>query len=131
MGYLKVILFILLIFSLEKKSVAQGTATGCLLPDNKVYTSPTTVLGTTIYSNTPSVSLSTNYCTWTAPSTTSCNVCTGSLNLISLVCLGGPVVQGQEGVFTMVECPIDNITWLILFVSGFFGIAAIKKMGIT
>ncbi|RYF22994.1 MAG: hypothetical protein EOO42_07910 [Flavobacteriales bacterium] len=81
----------------------QGNATGCLLPNGRVYTSKG-LLGT--YFNSASTGLSTNYCSWAPVSGPTCHVCNGGLNVFG-VCLSG-TISGVEGTFTMVACPLDD-----------------------
>ncbi|ARS38492.1 hypothetical protein CA265_01845 [Sphingobacteriaceae bacterium GW460-11-11-14-LB5] len=122
------LLAIILLFTLNPLSVtAQGTVDGCLLSDNLVYTDYTSLLGARLYSSTPTTSLSANYCSWTASSTVSCNVCFGAINALALLCVGGPVVGGQRGVYTMVECNLDDHSWVLGAAAGLFGLFIIKR----
>lgn len=113
---------------------AQGTATGCLIPySNRVYTSNALeVLGTSqLYNNSPFTSLSSNYCSWT-PGTTasSCVICDGTLGVDLLgikICLLGTFRYGYQGTFTMVECNLDDHSWLFGAAAGVFGIFIIRK----
>ncbi|WP_293789505.1 hypothetical protein [uncultured Pedobacter sp.] len=106
---------------------AQGSASGCLLPDNKVYTSYTELAGLKLYSSSSSASLSSNYCSWTSASTVPCSVCFGTINAVGLLCVGGTTVNGREGIFTMVECDLDDQTWLFGAAASLFGIFLIRK----
>ncbi|WP_412467673.1 hypothetical protein [Pedobacter sp. KLB.chiD] len=106
---------------------AQGTASGCLLPDNKVYTTYTSLAGLRLYSNSSSASLSSNYCNWTSASTAPCSVCFGTINAVGLLCVGGTTVNGREGVFTMVECGLDGQTWLFGAAASLFSIFIFRK----
>lgn len=122
------IIAIILLLSLNRLSaIAQGTVDGCLLSDNLVYTDYTSLLGARLYSSSPSSSLSANYCSWTASSTVSCNVCFGSINALALLCVGGPVVGGQRGVYTMVECNLDDYSWTLGAAAGLFGVFIIRR----
>ncbi|MDN3586219.1 hypothetical protein QWY86_06045 [Pedobacter aquatilis] len=106
-------------------SNAQGTADGCLLPDNRVYTSYSSLLGARLYSGAEFTSLTPNYCSWSASSSSSCNVCFGSINVLALLCVDGPVVSGQRAIYTMVECGLDDYLWTFgaaLGLTGIFGI---------
>lgn len=107
-------------------SFAQGTVDGCLLSDNRVYTSYTSLLGARLYSDSPYTALSTNYCSWTASSTVSCDVCFGSINVLALLCVGS-VSSGQRAVYTMVECNLDDYTWTFGAAAGLFGIFVIRR----
>lgn len=119
--------FLLLIFITSICSFAQGTADGCLLSDNRVYTSYTSLLGARLYSGSPYASLSPNYCSWTASSTVSCNVCFGSINALALLCVGGPVLSGQQAVYTMVQCNLDDYSWTFGAAASIFGIFVIRR----
>lgn len=108
---------------------AQGSASGCLLPDNKVYTSYTALAGLKLYSDSPSASFSSNYCSWTSASTVPCTVCFGTINAVGLLCVGAgaTTVNGREGTFTMVECDLDGQAWFFGAAAGLFGIFVIRK----
>jgi hypothetical protein len=82
---------------------SQGSETGCLLLNNRVYTNKG-LLGT--YFNNASTGLSTNYCSWTPTTGPTCYVCNGGLNILG-ACLSG-TTSGVEGTFTMVACPLDD-----------------------
>ncbi|RZK19731.1 MAG: hypothetical protein EOO43_11550 [Flavobacterium sp.] len=111
MKYFRFLLLIVSIFT-SFNSLAQS---GCLLSDGRLFT---TYQGGGIlprlYNSSPSISLAPGYCSWGPTSSTSCNVCLGSINVISLVCLGGPVVAGHSGNYTMIQCPIDDYAWLLV-----------------
>jgi hypothetical protein len=124
---------ILLFFSLNSLTVfAQGSASGCLLPDNKVYTNKP-VLSGTVYDSSTAVSLSANYCSWTPTSSSTCSVCfNGLINALGLcVSLNGNnpanIVYGTSGTFTMVQCDLDDYTWLFGATASLFGIFIIRK----
>jgi hypothetical protein len=127
------IIAIILLFSLNPLGAfAQGPATGCLLSDNKVYTSKP-LLSATMYDPSPATPLSDNYCSWTPVSTTDCSVCfNGLINALGL-CVGldifnpPTIVNGKSGTFTMVECNLDDHSWLLGAVAGLFGMLIIKK----
>lgn len=124
------LLVIVLLFSLNPVGAfAQGSATGCLLSDNKVYTSYTSLAGLRLYSDSPSAILSSNYCTWTSPSTVPCTVCFGTINAVGLLCIGigSYTVNGQQGTFTMVECNLDDYTWTLGAAAGLFGVFVIRR----
>ncbi len=127
------LLFIFLVTTLiSLRTLAQGSATGCLLPDNKVYTNYSSLSGLRLYSNSTSTTLSSNYCRWTSASTAPCTVCFGTINAAGLLCMGNgaTTVSGQEGVFTMVQCDLDGHTWLFCAAAGLFGILIIRKRNI-
>ncbi|WP_316782875.1 hypothetical protein [Pedobacter frigiditerrae] len=91
---------------LTTSTFSQGSATGCLLPDNRVYT-PTGLLGG--YSSNVSTGLSSNYCSWTPTSGSPCQVCIGFLSGLTGLCLSGNYMTGGiSGTFTMVACPLDD-----------------------
>jgi len=121
---------ILLFFSLNSLTgFAQGSASGCLLPDNKVYTNYSSLAGLRLYSNSSTVSLSNNYCSWTSASTAPCTVCFGTINAVGLLCIGtgATTVTGQEGIFTMVECDLDGHTLLFGAAASLLGLFIIRK----
>ncbi|WP_406825691.1 hypothetical protein [Pedobacter sp. KACC 23697] len=125
---------LVLIFLTYECSFAQGSASGCFIPYyNRVYTSNALeVLGSSqLFNNSPSVGLSTNYCSWTPSATaSSCVICDGTLGLDVLgarVCLLGSFRYGSAGTFTMVECDLDDHTWLFGAAAGLFGILIIRK----
>ncbi|RZK35224.1 MAG: hypothetical protein EOO90_29535 [Pedobacter sp.] len=101
----KIILVICLCFYAPLYSYGQD---GCLLPSKTLYTSYSSLLGVRMYYNSPSTPLSGGYCSWEASSTVSCNVCMGSINVLSLLCIGGPVVSGERGNYQMIPCSIDE-----------------------
>lgn len=101
---------------------AQGSATGCLLPTNRVYTSQG-LLGT--YNHTPSVGLSTNYCSWTPKTGPDCFVCNTALNVAGL-CLTTST-RGIQGTFTMVICDFDKSSSALLAFSGVMGVMFIRR----
>jgi len=97
-------LWLLICFSLVSLTAfSQGSETGCLLPNNRVYTNKG-ILGT--YFSSPSTGLSTDYCSWSPNSGPICYVCNGTLNIFG-VCLTA-TTQGVEGTFTMVACSLDD-----------------------
>jgi len=113
---------------------AQGSATGCLVPYyNRVYTSNAfELLGSAqLFNNTPSTGLSPNYCSWTPSSTgASCVICDGLLgvDLVGIkVCLLGQFRYGSQGMFTMVECNLDDHSWVFGAAAGLFGIFIIRR----
>lgn len=115
-------------------SFAQGSATGCLVPFyNRVYTSNTLeILGTSqLFNNSPSIGLSSNYCSWTPSSTSaSCVICDGVLgvDLAGIkVCLLGQFRYGSQGTFTMVECDLDDYSWTFGAVAGLFGVFVLRR----
>ncbi|RZK36804.1 MAG: hypothetical protein EOO90_26660 [Pedobacter sp.] len=108
-------------------ALAQGSASGCLLNDNRVYTSYTSLLGARLYASGPSIALSPNYCSWSGPKIVTCNVCFGAINAVGLLCIGGPVLQGHEGVYTMVECNLDDYSWALGASAAFVGFFVIRK----
>lgn len=128
----KWLLFLFCLFTHISLS-AQGSRTGCLLPDNKVYT-VTTVGLYKFNSNTGVVALSLGYCNWTPTGGITCTVCfdnNGAYNNGGNC--GGSSTNEQSGVyntFTMVLCPLDDhIAFLALLISvfGFFHLR-IKKL---
>lgn len=126
-------LFVILLFSLNALNLfAQGSASGCLLPDNKVYTNYSSLAGLRLYSSSSSAVLSNNYCSWTSASTAPCTVCFGTINAAGLLCTGtgAATVTGQEGIFTMVQCDLDDYTWLFGAAASVFGIFMIRKRDI-
>lgn len=131
---MKALCIFLLVTMFSLCSFAQGSATGCLIPyDNRVYTSNALeVLGTSqLFNNSPSTGLSANYCSWTPSSTAaSCVICDGLLGLDLAgirVCLLGQFRYGSQGTFTMVECNLDDHSWLFGAAAGLFGILIIRK----
>lgn len=135
---------IILFFSLNSLTVfAQGTVNGCLITSsNVVYTSKEGFLvnevlkvllgGNDSYASTSGVPLSSNYCSWSpAPSgTINCGVCTNySLNVLGAVtgCQSGAMLQGYVGTYTMVQCDLDDYTWLFGATASLFGIFIIRK----
>ncbi|MBO9673035.1 MAG: hypothetical protein J7577_06300 [Sphingobacteriaceae bacterium] len=130
--------FFILIFLIPTFSYAQGSATGCLITDggannNKVYTSKTVNLltgGYALYNNAPSISLSTDYCSWQTVSATgnTCGVCSllGVCALGVCACLG-TTSYGFEGEFNMVACNLDDYTWTLGAAAGLFGIFIIRN----
>ncbi|TCC92240.1 hypothetical protein EZ428_10970 [Pedobacter frigiditerrae] len=104
---------------------SQGSATGCLLPNNIVYTSKG-ILGT--YYNNVFTGLSTNYCSWTPVTGPTCLVCNGGLNVFG-VCLSG-TTSGVEGTFTMVACPLDDYAGVFALIAAGTGACYLyrKKM---
>lgn len=99
---------------------AQGSATGCLLPNNRVYTNPGAIIPTYYYSNFY-VELSDNYCSWTPSTGPACTVCFGGLNVLG-VCLGSTGVAGVQGTFTMVPCDLDGKSPIILLLACILGV---------
>lgn len=131
---MRVFCFFLLIFLSIISCYGQGTATGCLIPfNNRVYTSNALeILGTSqLYNNSPYTPLSTDYCSWTPSSTAaSCVVCDGTLGLDLVgikICLFGTFRYGSEGTFTMVQCDLDDHSWLFGAAAGLFGLLVIRK----
>lgn len=123
------LLVIVLLFSLNSLTVlAQGSANGCLLSDNKVYTYKP-LLSATMYNSSPAISLSDNYCTWTPESTTDCSVCfNGLINALGLcIGLGSNTADGKSGIFTMVECNLDDYSWTLGAAAGLFGVFVIRR----
>ncbi|WP_167293120.1 MULTISPECIES: hypothetical protein [unclassified Pedobacter] len=98
-----------------------------------VYTSNALeVLGSSqLYNKSPSTSLSANYCSWTPSSTaSSCVICDGTLgvDLFGIkICLLGSFRYGSEGTFTMVECNLDDHSWLLGAAAGLFGLLIIRR----
>lgn len=104
---MRIILLIFSILFVSSNTFAQGTKTGCLLPNNIVYTSQSNK-GPKHYRQSPATPLSINYCSWTPSTTgTSCTVCIGSVNNGNGNC-SGTIQNGYKGTFTMVACPIDE-----------------------
>jgi len=101
---------------------AQGSATGCLVPSNRVYTSQG-LLGT--YNNSPSVGLSMNYCSWAPTTGAECYVCNTALNVAG-VCLSAST-RGIQGTFTMVICDFDKSSSALLAFSGVMGVLFIRR----
>ncbi|MFD2582225.1 hypothetical protein ACFSR6_06985 [Pedobacter vanadiisoli] len=122
---------------------AQGSATGCLIPSqNTVYQTPEDGLinailkvllgGNPSYSASSGINLSSNYCSWTPAPTGSfsCGVCTTyTFNILGIVngCQTGAMLEGYVGTYTMVECNLDDHTWLFGAAIGLFGILIIRK----
>ena len=103
-------LVIFFCFFVSINALAQS---GCLLDDGRLYTTYSGGFITArLYHGSP-MYLTSGYCSWSSSSTTSCKVCLGSINIGSLICFGA-VEDGEQGNFTMVECPIDDYTWLLL-----------------
>ncbi len=128
---MKCIRVLILISVFSTNAFAQGSASGCLLSDNRVYTSYTSLLGARLYASGPSISLSPNYCSWSGPKSVNCNVCFGAINAAGLLCIGGPVLQGHQGFYTMVECSIDDYSWALSAFAAALGLIFIRKRKIT
>ncbi|WP_316765166.1 hypothetical protein [Pedobacter frigiditerrae] len=80
----------------------------CLL-GNRVYTSSVLLsIGSVAYKSSPALDVDGSInCGWTATSLTGnpCKVCS---SLLGLICLSYMPGTGQEGIFTMVACPLDD-----------------------
>lgn len=114
---------IMLMFLFTLNCYSQGTATGCLLPNNRVYTSEGMF---NVYRNDPSTGLSVDYCRWTPNSGVRCDVCNGMLNVEGMCLVGS--TPGIENTFSMVHCPIDsNVYILILIIAGTGGYFISRK----
>lgn len=126
--YKNILFFLLIFLGLMSKSFAQGSVTGCLLPNNTVYSND--FMGNASYYEytSPFTPLSNNYCYWTPGSTgVSCNVCTGYINLGIFGYLPVGCTTGIKGTFTMVMCPIDSNVLFLMGVSTFLGFFMIRK----
>lgn len=130
---MRIVCFFLLFFLPIISCYGQGSATGCLIPGEQIVY-PDGALkvlsnGNSIYYETNPKSLDANYCYWTPPSTAnSCTVCTGLGLCIANVCLCiGAQKDGYTGTFTMVECNLDDHSWLFGAAAGLFGILIIRK----
>jgi len=135
--------FFLLIFLPIISCYGQGSATGCLVPSqNIVYQNPEDGLvnailklllgGNPSYSAASGANLSSNYCSWTPAPTGSfnCGVCTAySFNILGVVngCQTGAMLEGYIGTYTMVECNLDDHSWLFGAAAGLFGIFIIRR----
>jgi len=108
---MKNITLIISILSFTINCYSQQTATGCLLPDNRVYTDKGN-LG--LYNNSPSQGLDADYCEWSQNTGANCFVCNGYLNHGG-VCLSGGSF-GIENTFSMVACPIDDYAPLLCII---------------
>jgi hypothetical protein len=110
---------------------AQGSKTGCLLSDNKVYTTTTAGLYK-FNSNTGVVALSSGYCSWTPTGGIPCTVCfdqNGAYNGGGNCSGSGNVQSGVYNTFTMVLCPLDNyIPFLIIAIIGLAGFHLRRNM---
>ena len=137
------LLVIIMLISLNPLSVtAQGSATGCLIPStNIVYQTKENALvndilklllgGNDSYLYSSGVALSSNYCSWTPTPTGSfnCGVCTNYTFFLGLVngCQSGAMLEGYAGTYTMVECNLDDHSWLLGAAAGLFGLFIIKR----
>ncbi|MCZ4244685.1 hypothetical protein [Pedobacter punctiformis] len=132
------LLMLSLVFIFPQALFGQGTATGCLITDaganyNKVFTSKNINLltgGYVLYNNSSNTSLSTNYCSWQAVSTTgnTCAVCSSlGLCLAGIcVCLG-TTTYGYEGTFNMIACDLDDYCLPLGLATGLIGFIWIQK----
>ncbi|TCC92242.1 hypothetical protein EZ428_10980 [Pedobacter frigiditerrae] len=110
--------------------LAQGSRTGCLLPDNKVYTTTTAGLYK-FNSNAGVVALSSGYCDWTPTGGITCTVCfdqNGQYNNGGN-CSGGSgnVQTGVYNTFTMVLCPLDDYIPFLILASSVLGLIHLRK----
>lgn len=131
---------LILLFLICSSLVSKAQTTGCLLPDNKVYTAEVDpgllnaalalLLGSTpAYYNSPSTSLSGPECSWIATTTTiTCKVCPGTYNTFLGLITGCSVsfVDGVEGTFIM-DCDIDQHTWALIFGGSALGFCLIRR----
>ena len=126
---MKIIVLIFGVLFISSNSFAQGTETGCLLPNNLVYTSQSTK-GPKYYRQSPSTPLSINYCSWTPSITgTPCTVCNGSVNNGNGSC-SGTTSNGYKGTFTMVLCPIDE-SYAFILVGILISIISFRKIKLS
>ena len=114
----------------------QTWAQQCLItemgPDyNRVYTSPNVNLLTGGYAMYNSSSSSYSPCGWSPTGITgkSCGVCSflGLCAVGICACLGTIYTGYEASSFTIIECPIDDLTWPVLLISVAFGLFSIKK----
>ena len=113
--YKAILFFLLFLSGITFKSFAQGSASGCLLPNNTVYSND--FMGSASYYeyNSPFTPLSNNYCSWTPSSTgVSCSVCANYINLGIFGYLPVGCTTGIKGNFTMVECPLDDDIMILI-----------------
>lgn len=132
---------LIILFLICSCLTSKAQTTGCLLPDNSVYTSKVDpgllnaalalLLGSTpAYYNSPSTPLSAQ-CSWAATtSTVACKVCPGSYNTFLGLITGCSVsfVDGVEGTFVM-DCDIDQYTWALIFGGSVLGFYLIRRKG--
>lgn len=97
---------------------------GCLLPNNRVYTSQG-LLG--YYTASVSTPLSNNYCSWTPQTGPGCSVCNGPLDFLG-TCIIGTYTNGiYSNNFQMVLCNLDDYSWTLGAAAGLFGIFVIRR----
>jgi|GEM_PF-1646979 len=110
----------------SKHSFAQGNFGGCLV-NNKVYQTAGNS-NSSIYDDSPSIPLSNNYCNWVANgATTPCTICVGGLNGGGNCPGNRQQLPGVSGLFTMVECPIDE-SYLTISFSPLICIVSVIKL---
>lgn len=142
------VIAIILFFTLNGTSLfAQGSATGCLVSSNQiVYTQKVDIAllnsilallfgSNPVYSSTQQTPLSSQCGTWNPTVTgTNCRVCPGDNYTYTLGLISGCNVSylpGYEGTFTMVDCNLDDHSWLFGAAAGLFGIFIIRKRNKT
>lgn len=122
------LLFLLITFGAISYSLAQGTATGCLLPNNSVYGNDFMGNATYYETSAPVTTLSNNYCYWTPSSTgVSCNVCTSYTYVWPWGYFPAGCTTGVKGTFSMVACPIDDHTIILTVFTGFIALGIIRR----
>lgn len=110
------LILLLMALLLSAKAFSQS---GCLLPDGRVYTKSRTFIIFKMYEQAPAVTLPSGYCSWSPHTGNSCNVCFGTFNVVSLVCIG-QLVSGIENNFSPIACPIDDYSLpMAVAVAGF------------
>jgi len=100
---------------------------GCLLPNNIVYTSGTliNILGFQTFSRGGvKVPLAPNYCSWTPLTGTTCYVCA---TITGLVCTDMETKGIRSTNFQMVECNLDDHSWVFGAAAGVFGLFVIRR----
>lgn len=118
--------------------------TGCLLPNNTLYTAQVDpgllnvvlallVGSTPIYYASPNVSLTDpGTCYWTATTgTVACKVCPGSYNSVAGLLTGCSVsfVDGLQANYVM-DCDIDDHTWALVLGTSALGVYLIRRKGL-
>lgn len=126
-------------------SLNSNAQTGCLLPNNTLYTSQVDpgllnvvlallVGSTPIYYSSPNVTLTDpGSCSWTATTATvACKVCPASYNNVAGLLTGCSVsfVDGLQATYVM-NCDIDDHAWALVLGAGTLGIYLIKRKGLV
>lgn len=116
-----IFLAVALLFLSYLNAQAQSPATGCLLPNNQVYTDDWAT-GSDYYRTSSYNILPTNHCSWIPNSGPICYVAASrSFNIFCWCYVYSSPQTGIKGTFTSLACPIDDyVAWLLLPI-GIFG----------